>query len=377
MEPLAYDVLIVGAGMAGLTAAAYISKAGLKVLLCEKEKKTGGLVNSFEYKGFVFDGGIRAIENSGIVLPMLRQLGIEVDFLPNPVSIGIGKDVVRIYSKDSLGPTRNSWKNTFPENKQDIAGIIQEIGKIMGYMDILYGIDNPLFLDLKNNPKYVFRTILPWMLKYLLTIPKIAKLEKPVDEYLAGFSSNRALLDIIAQHFFQKTPAFFALSYFSLYLDYRYPTGGTGALAQALEQFILGNSGEIRRETEITSVDPGRNQATDSRGNVYRYRKLIWAADLKTLYRVVDLASLTNKNVIRGIEARQKAVSGKIGGDSVFTLYLTVNLERAYFAEISSAHCFYTPSISGLSQVSLDELLNSDRNINAGFIENKRLSTIG
>ena len=84
MEPRSYDVLIVGAGMAGLTAAAYLSKAGLKVLLCEKEKKIGGLVNSFEYKGFIFDGGIRAIENSGIVVPMLRQLGIEIDFLPSP-----------------------------------------------------------------------------------------------------------------------------------------------------------------------------------------------------------------------------------------------------------------------------------------------------
>ena len=61
--------------MAGLTAAAYISKAGLKVLLCEKEKQTGGLVNSFEYKGFVFDGGIRAIENSGIVSSHAQAVG--------------------------------------------------------------------------------------------------------------------------------------------------------------------------------------------------------------------------------------------------------------------------------------------------------------
>ena len=96
------DVLIVGSGMAGLTAAAYLSKAGLKVTLCEKEEKIGGLVNSFEYKGFVFDGGIRAIENSGIVLPMLSQLGIELDLLPSTVSIGIGKDVIRVTSKDSL-----------------------------------------------------------------------------------------------------------------------------------------------------------------------------------------------------------------------------------------------------------------------------------
>ena len=370
MEPLGYDVLIVGAGMAGLTAAAYLSRAGLKVLLCEKEKKTGGLVNSFEYKDFVFDGGIRGIENSGIVSPMLRQLGIEVDFLPNPVSVGIGKDVIGVGSKDSLEAYQELLVKYFPENRQDITGIVQELHKVMGYMEIQYGIDNPLFMDL-NNLKYVFRTILPWALKYMLTMPKITKLYKPVDEYLRGFSANQALLDIIDQHFFQKTPAFFALSYFTLYLDYRYPRGGTGSLPQALERFVLKNNGEIRTETQIVSVDPGRNLVTDSNGNAIHYRKLVWAADLKRLYRIIDLAALTNRKTVKGIQARQKALSGKTGGDSVFTLYLTVSIDRAYFAGISNAHFFYTPSTTGLSQASINELIVDERNAPARFTNDK------
>ena len=115
--------------MAGLTAAAYLAKAGLKVLLCEKEKQTGGLVNSFEYKGFVFDGGIRAMENSGIVAPMLRQLGLQVEFLPSPVSVGIGQDVITVSSKESLGAYQELLNKHFPDNQQDIAGIIREIAK--------------------------------------------------------------------------------------------------------------------------------------------------------------------------------------------------------------------------------------------------------
>ena len=54
------------------------------------------------------------------------------------------------------------------------------------------------------------------------------RLSQPVAEYLAKFTTNKALVDVIAQHFFQDTPTFFALSYFSLYLDYCYPKGGTG-----------------------------------------------------------------------------------------------------------------------------------------------------
>jgi len=368
---LTCDVLIVGAGMAGLTAAAYLSKASLKVLLCEKEDQVGGLVNSFEYKGFVFDGGIRAIEDSGIVGSMLRQLGVRVEFLPNPVSVGIGKDVITVTSKESLGAYQQLLEKHFPKNRQDIANMIEEIARIMGYLDVLYGIDNPLFQDLKNNPKYVFSTILPWAFKYLLTAPKIAKLGIPVDEHLARFSTNQALLDIIEQHFFQKTPAFFALSYFSLYLDYRYPKGGTGALAKALEQFILQNGAQIRCKTKITSLNPGQNQATDATGRVYRYRKLIWAADMKTLYRVADLASLTDSKVIDDIEAKKKAVAGKIGGDSVFTLYLTADLESAYFAQICTPHFFYTPSTIGLSQVSLDELRGDDPQMPTGFVNDR------
>ena len=358
--------------MAGLTAAAYLSKSGLQVVLCEKEKKTGGLVNSFEYKGFVFDGGIRGIENSGIVFPMLKQLGIEFDFLANPVSLGIAKDVIGIESKDSLTAYQALLEKYFPQNIPDIAGIVQEIRKVMGFMDILYGIDNPLFRDL-TDLDYLSRTILPWMVKYVLTLPKITKLYQPVDEYLAGFSTNQALIDIIAQHFFQKTPAYFALSYFSLYLDYRYPRGGTGTLPRLIEQFILEKTGEIRLETSIMRVDPGRNQAIDSLGNVYQYKKLIWAADLKTLYQLLDLASLSNKNMIRKIELRQKALLGKIGGDSIFTLYLTVSLDSEYFSKISNAHFFYTPSLSGLSHASLNELRMHDRNSQSGFTSDKSL----
>jgi phytoene dehydrogenase-like protein len=369
-----YDAVIVGGGMAGLTATAYISKAGLKVLLCEKEKKIGGLVNSFDYKGFVFDGGIRGIENSGIVHPMLKQLGVELEFLPNGVSLGIGKDVIGVDPKDCLETYQKLLGQYFPDNKSDIAAVVQEIRKVMGYMEILYGIDNPMFMDL-TDLKYISRTILPWALKYITTLPKISKLYQPVDEYLSRFSKNQALLDIIDQHFFQKTPAYFALSYFSLYLDYRYPKGGTGSFSQAMERFILLNHGEIKCETTITRVDPAKNLLVDSNGNAYRYKKLVWAADLKTLYRVINLEALTDSKVVKKIQAKQQAVSTKIGGDSVFTLYLTINLDKAYFAKISNPHFFYTPSVSGLSNVKINELFAPDRDGSLKFIDDKQRIT--
>jgi phytoene dehydrogenase-like protein len=357
---MSHEALIVGGGMAGLTAAAYLCKAGVKTILLEKETNVGGLVNSFSRGGFTFDGGIRAIENSGIVLPMLRQIGVEVDFLPSAVSVGFGKDVVKLASRESLKDYCGLIGRMFPENQGEVEAIIGEVSKVMEYMDVLYGIDNPLFLDLKNNPKYVVRTILPWMLKYIRTMPKLGKLMMPVDEYLARFTTNQSLIDMFAQHFFRKTPAYFALSYFSLYLDYKYPKGGTGTLPAKLESFILAHGGEILRGIEVVSVDPMARSVTDSRGARYSYDKMIWAADCRALYRSIDIEAIrktgASPKMLRDIEGKALEVADKRGGDSIFTLNLAVNLPPEYFSGIASAHFFYTPNLRGLSAAPVAEL---------------------
>ncbi len=95
-------VVIVGAGMSGLTAAAYLSREGYEVLLLEKNNQCGGLLNSFEREGFVFDSGARSIINSGIIKPMIRQLELDLELLPNTVSIGLEGEVLTITSKDNL-----------------------------------------------------------------------------------------------------------------------------------------------------------------------------------------------------------------------------------------------------------------------------------
>ena len=80
------DVLVVGAGAAGLTAGAYCAKAGLSTLVCERAEKVGGLVGTVTHDGFAFDAGIRAFEDSGVITPMLRSLGITLELVKNPVS---------------------------------------------------------------------------------------------------------------------------------------------------------------------------------------------------------------------------------------------------------------------------------------------------
>ncbi|MHB1483775.1 MAG: phytoene desaturase family protein [Saccharofermentanales bacterium] len=359
---MVYDVIITGVGIAGLTAAAYLCKSGYKVLICEKEKKVGGLVNSFNYKGFTFDGGIRAIENSGIIMPMLRQLGIDIDFVKNNVSIGIEKDTIRLVSKESISDYQNLLNSQFPQSTEDVDRIILDVKKVMKYMDVLYGIDNPLFLDFKKDRKYILKTILPWLFKYIFTFKKIQKLDVPIDEYLHRLTDDEVLIDMIAQHFFQKTPAFFALSYFSLYLDYQYPKGGTGVLTEKLEQFIRSHNGEIRTETKISGIDFMARRLTDSNGNHLYYKKLIWASDLKKLYKMIDIDTIIDLKVKQRIAKMKADVSDKLGGDSIFTLYLTVDLDKSFFENICSGHFFYTPHKKGLMNADIKDIMEKSGN---------------
>ena len=178
---MTYDAIIVGGGIAGLTAAAYLSLDGHKTLLVERQDHVGGLVNSFPYKEFTFDGGIRSIEDSGIVGPMIDQLGLDVEFLPSPVTLGIGEDIITIESKANVDDYHKLLYKHFPENKSDIDAIMKDIYKIMDYMDILYGIKNPAFLDFKKDRKYLITKIIPWIFKYIATAPKIKKFNPPVD----------------------------------------------------------------------------------------------------------------------------------------------------------------------------------------------------
>ncbi len=219
----------------------------------------------------------------------------------------------------------------------------------MHYMQVQYGIDNPVFLDMKKDRDYMVKAVLPWMFKYALTFRKITALNIPVVDFLKRYTQNQSLLDIITQHFFHETPAFFALSYLKLYLDYYYPLGGTGKFVEKLILLIERHQGQILTETKIVQVDPLNRAVSDAKGNQYQYRRLIWAADLKTFYRLINLENMEEGQVKNSITSRQKELVDKIGNNSVYTMFLAVDMDKSFFSSKASEHFFYTPIRSGQS----------------------------
>src|ERR1700712_3897433 len=60
-----YDVIVIGAGVGGLTSAALLSKAGLSVCVLEKEPRVGGYLAGFRRNQFIFDTAIHWLNQYG------------------------------------------------------------------------------------------------------------------------------------------------------------------------------------------------------------------------------------------------------------------------------------------------------------------------
>jgi all-trans-retinol 13,14-reductase len=350
-----YDAVVVGAGLAGLTATAYLARSGLSTLLVEKTGACGGLLNSIEREGYVLDTGARSIENAGVIRPMLKDLGIELELLESPVSIGIEDGIVDMKAPGGLARYRALLERLYPGHEREVGRIFRVIAGIMRDMGVIYGFDNPVFRDFMSDREYLFKELLPWMIKFLPAVFRMNRMSEPIESFLAGLSSFRPLNDIVDQHFFKRTPMFFALGYFYVYLDYLYPRGGTGRLAASLARKIREAGGEILLETEAASIRVAERRLSGARGLDCSYGHLVWCANLKSLYSIADASGLGEEES-RGIESRKRQVMASRGGDSVFTLYLGVDLPPEYFAAKTHGHLFYTPSREGLAETHRSEL---------------------
>jgi len=342
-----YDVIVVGSGMGGLTTAAYTARSGLKVLLLEKQAQPGGLFGSFQSGDYVFDHGARAVENSGIMFPMFKQLGLDLKFVKSPVHIRTKEHMVPITSDVELEPYANFLLSLFPEEKVAIANICKDIVSISKQMRVLYGIDNPLFVeDAFTNMTYLSKTLFPWFLKFIVTIPRTQRYFKPVIEHLKKFTKNQQLIDFISQHFFEETPAIFAMSYFSLYTDYNYPIGGTGKVVEAFINFFKQHQGECLLNQTVTKIDIDNKIVYSESGQSFRYKKVVWAGSTTLLHKVIETQDTKNKNK----QKQALALTGKgKGADSVMSVFMKVKDPQRKLAKQAGMHTFYTPYLDGLS----------------------------
>ena len=82
-----YDVVVIGAGNGGLSAAGTAAKNGLKTLLVEQHNLPGGYASSFRRGRFEFEPSLHEFcdvgspDNPGAIRGLLERLGVEVEWL--------------------------------------------------------------------------------------------------------------------------------------------------------------------------------------------------------------------------------------------------------------------------------------------------------
>ena len=75
-----YDIIIVGAGPAGMTAAIYAVRANMKVLMLDKLSPGGQMINTSEVENYTGAGKISGAELAIKMFEHTQELGVEFEY---------------------------------------------------------------------------------------------------------------------------------------------------------------------------------------------------------------------------------------------------------------------------------------------------------
>ena len=127
-------VVVIGAGIAGLTSAAILSKLGFSVTLIESHRQSGGCAGTFKRNGYIFDVGatqVAGLESGGVHARIFKFLEIEIPeaSLLDPsciVDLNDGREPINIWHD------RGKWiaerKKQFPGSERfwDLCNLIHQ-----------------------------------------------------------------------------------------------------------------------------------------------------------------------------------------------------------------------------------------------------------
>src|SRR3989339_225845 len=250
-----YDAIIVGAGIGGLTCAAFLAQAGLKTLVVEQHFKAGGNVTSYKREGFTFDvpniiGGLR---EGAPVRNILSHLGVEQDFIEveRPFIFQFPGYRVSVFS--DIEKYKEELIRNFPKEKQGIIQYLKTMNEI--WKDML---SSPHTLKWYHYP--LFPLLHPRVLKY-----KDLTFERFIDR----FFKDEKLKEIVASGWgFLGLPSsrISLLNMLGMYMSYHtggawYPNGGYQTFANSVATAFKKFGGELKLNTRVSKIVVGNGQA--------------------------------------------------------------------------------------------------------------------
>src|SRR4030043_1641120 len=136
------DVIIIGAGRAGLTCGCLLAKKGLKVLMIEKNQKVGGCCTSFEKDGFSFDLSVQSIgecQEGGRVWRLLKELDLldQIHFIPLEPAREYHFPNQKVSQSSRMETHLENLSSLFPKEKRGVEEVYAILKKIFEEFSII------------------------------------------------------------------------------------------------------------------------------------------------------------------------------------------------------------------------------------------------
>lgn len=242
------EVLVLGAGIGGLTAAIYSALNGRQVLVVEKNRRVGGKMHEYNHAGFRWDTGPSVIT----MRPVLENLFIDAGRkLEDYLYLQPLKPLTRyFYADKTVLDASSDLSIMLPQiaklDAQDVEGYLQ----FLAYVSRLHRITGPVFIYDPPPTPASFLKVSP--LDYMKIDP-FRNMQQAINGYIRS-PHIRQLLGRYATYVganpYQAPATLNVIAHVELNQGVFYPQGGVYQIAMALKQ--LASELGVRIETEKT-----------------------------------------------------------------------------------------------------------------------------
>ncbi|MEX2589660.1 MAG: NAD(P)/FAD-dependent oxidoreductase, partial [Chitinophagales bacterium] len=299
-----FDAVVIGAGIGGLTAAAMLCKAGLKVCVLEMDVRPGGYLAGFKRKDFRFDSAIHWLNQCGPKGSVTRAF----ELLGNDFPKAKAQQRIKRYKGNAydylLTNKPDEWKKElirdFPHEEKGLHKFFAAAKKIGKSFDNA----NDFFRSPESMTIFGKALTSLRKLKFALPFMRYIRYSGP-----GGLTKglNTFFKDPKLHAVFCSEPDLLSCLVpigWAYYNDYQFPpVGGSQVFPEWLSYVIQQTGGEIRFRSKVIGVDV-KNGRCKGLTVQHRNREYYIASDI--ILAACDMDTLYNKML------PQDAVSGKM-----------------------------------------------------------------
>lgn len=275
-----WDYLVIGSGIGGMTAAAFLADLGKRVLVLEQHYVPGGFTHTFPRQGYEWDVGVHAVGEvtersmTGRLLRRLTHGRLEWASLGEVYDSFHFPDGFRIDFPDSPKQFRANLVEAFPAEEEAIDAYLLKVREVAANM-------RSYFLA-KTVPK---RWAAP--VDWLMARQAQKHMEERVSDVLDSITDNAKLKTVLTAQFgyYGVIPdrgsfAMQALVTRHYFYGAYYPVGGSGEIARTLLQTVADRGGWTRILADVERILMEKGRAVGVRladGEEIRARRVVSA----------------------------------------------------------------------------------------------------